>query len=265
MTQPLFSLIFVNYRSAERLARSLPSWQRAFAGIAAEYIIVNNDTFEEQAVDAVAREAQACRVLHLGANYGFGQASNRGATLASGRYLFFLNPDTTYQRGSPHSLLALFQTWPRSIGGIGLIDRTGRPERWSAGLAPTFVGLLKGRLLGRFWWPLWEAPHFSRPDWVSGAALLIPRTLFQSMNGFDERFFLYFEDVDLCQRVRQEGGVVWRTPFFAVEHDGGGSQDTERSQKEAYFKSQRQYFAKHRPAWEGRALGFFQQLFFGVG
>lgn len=261
MTQPRFSLIFVNYRSAKLLEQALLSWQRSDLGVSVEYILVNNDVMETEVIRVLGEHFGARTVL-LEANHGFGEACNRGVAVAEGEYCFFLNPDTEYVSGHLTELEPLFTRYPNSLGGVHLIDATGRSEAWSAGAFPTFFRLVQYHLLGRPWSPAWKEQAVSFPDWVSGAALVIPRTVFQRLGGFDRDFFLYFEDVDLAHRLRQSGGRVWRNPTFTVRHLGGGSQPKVSEQKQAYYESQQRYFAKYRPRWEHMVLRTLQKLFF---
>lgn len=263
MTPPTFSIIFVNYRSAGHLAQSLTSWKKAFDTMLVEWIVVNNDDTESEMLDRLAA-GTSLRVVSTGGNYGFGRACNVGAQQAKGTYLLFLNPDTKFFSGDPQELLEVFRLHPRSLGGVALIDQRGRDERWSAGRFPTL-----GRLISQQFFPMGRQKFCQRknltfPDWVSGAGLVVPRKIFTDLGGFDEKFFLYFEDVDLCQRAHRAGVSVWRSPFFVVQHVGGASQGTQQAQKQAYFTSQKKYFVKHRPRWESRILVLLQQLFLGL-
>lgn len=259
MSTPRFSLIFVNFQSSHQLEQALLSWQQATHGVATEYIVVNNDSTEENEVDHIVREQQA-RVIHLGSNFGFGKACNEGARLARGSFLFFLNPDTRYASGSLASLEAVFVAHPRSIGGIRLITPGSVEEPWSAGRFPSFWRLLWKQLFGKPWHPVWQARQFRHADWVSGAALALPKSLFDELGGFDEQYFLYFEDVDLCRRAVDRGATVWRFPFLTAIHQGGASHASRSVQKDYYYASQRRYFERYRPHWEAVLVRLFQRI-----
>lgn len=260
MKAPLFSIIFVNYHSGDLLTQALSSWRQVFPSERAEYIVINNDVSESTELDILA-ERGWCQVEHLEENRGFGHAANRGAAQARGRYLIFLNPDTVYVKGSPQDIEALLLRYPHSIGSAVLLDRDEKREAWSLGHFPTLLRLFKKWCGSEERSPLWLHTELVFPDWVSGAVLFIPRALFETLGGFDSRFFLYFEDVDLCQRLKQGGGKVWRTPSMVVRHQGGGSHETERSKKRAYYRSQGQYFRKYRPLLEWMVLRLLQWIY----
>lgn len=260
MTPPRFSFIFVNYQSSRELESSIISWQAAAKGIESEFIIVNNDPLEEAAVGRIASLRQA-KLRQMGANFGFGKACNEGAKLAEGRLLFFLNPDTRYRGGSLASLEAVAAAHPRSIGGIRLISPDGSKEPWSAGHFPTLGRLICKWCFGAPFRPVWEARHFRLTDWVSGAALVLPKAVFEELGGFDERYFLYFEDVDLCRRAVERGMAVWRFPFLVAEHRGGASHASRASQKAFYYESQERYFAQHQPRLEAAIFKWLRILF----
>lgn len=248
MTDPTFSLIFVNYQSFFYLARSLHSWRQAFGFLETEFIVVNNDEKEKKFLEQLAQE-QPLKLVHC-SNIGFGSACNVGSRLAQGKYLFFLNPDTEYLSGSVGSLREILEARPFSVGGVKLVDDRLKDEAWSAGKLPNIWRIADKWLFGFPRKPYWGRKGFDFPHWVSGAALAVRKDFFDILGGFDEKFFLYFEDVDFCHRVRLHGGEVWRTPFFTVKHSGGSSHAKKKEQKRVYYQSQEYYFSKYRPVWE---------------
>ena len=259
MSEPIFSLIFVNYRSFDRLAIAIQSWERAFGQMSVEFIVVNNDEKEKSSLDMLSQK-KIVQLYHLEENVGFGKACNIGASKARGKFLFFLNPDTEYVAGFVTTLQTFLETRPHSIGGVRLVDELSQNEAWSSGRFPTIWRMLDKRIFGFPRRPFWRRTIFSYPDWVSGAALIIQKDFFKILGGFDEQFFLYFEDVDLCQRAKALGGTVWRTPFFVVKHQGGASHTRLRDQKKAYYLSQCYYFLKHRPMWEACIVRFLHKV-----
>lgn len=258
MTDPTFSLIFVNYQSAKHLTRALCSWQRVFSE--AEFVVVNNDKNEQAVLDRLAKE-HPFRLINL-PNVGFGTACNEGSRVARGDYLFFLNPDTEYLSGSIKGLELILKSRPQSIGGVGLVGANLYEEAWSSGKFPNIWRIADKLFFGSPKKPYWCRKTFDFPQWVSGAALVVKRDFFSMLGGFDENFFLYFEDVDLCHRAKLCGGEVWRTPFFQVKHLGGSSHTEKKEQKRAYYRSQEHYFSKYRPAWEFWLLKLAHRMMF---
>ena len=261
MSQPLLSLLFVNYQSAALLKRAIVSWEKPLGGLPYEVIVVNNDPNENEAIEKLCAPGKVS-VKNLGKNVGFGAANNRAAVLAQGEWLFLLNPDTEYATGSIEELLPVLQAYPHSLGGVCLIDEQDKKEAWSGGRFPTLWKLIWQHLQRTPVRALWTQPMFTETDWVSGAALLISRESFKQLNGFDENFFLYFEDVDLAERAKQKGLSVWRFPNLVVRHRGGASHGEHAKQKQAYYESERRYFSKHRSPLEARCFGWLQRIFF---
>jgi len=230
---PELSLIFVNYRSVGTLAASLASLAEEIGTGPIEIIIVNNDPSEQDPIDRLAGRFPV-RIVDSGKNIGFGAASNLGAQEAGANILGFLNPDTRLAEGSLREIVRHFETHPETgIAGASLVGPDGKPETWSSGPSATL-----GRILGNNLGFLHESPKRNDApitiDFVSGAALFIRRSLFRRLGGFDERFFLYFEDMDLCLRARTQGSTVIRMPKPIFTHRGGASQRSVTEQKHHY-------------------------------
>ncbi|MDP3957058.1 MAG: glycosyltransferase family 2 protein [bacterium] len=258
---PSISLIFVNYRSARYLAvalESLFSFERSTDFF--EIIVVNNDPSESATLQSL-QQATPFFLIENNENSGFSRAGNLGAKQAKGELLGFINPDVLWMGASLRKIAHVFgEDSQAGVLGMMLLDEKKRPEVWSAGPDPSLVALLLNNLF-----PLRkkfsaEKKAFS-VVWVSGGALFIRRGLFADIGDFDERFFLYFEDVDLCKAVRKLGFSVVCHPEFPLIHLGGKSQESKRLQKKHYYDSQEKYFEKHRPAWERIVLKFFHFFF----
>lgn len=248
---PSISLVFVNYRSVFSLSLALESlfyFEQERASF--EIIIVNNDREEEQAILALGRKL-GLRVYTLAVNSGFGSAANFGAAQARGEFVAFINPDTVWQYPILDGITHFFHdSKEEQVLGVRLFDRYGRPEAFSRGAAPRFSTLLLQNIFPFYSQAVTRPPY----DWVSGAALFLPKTLFQRMNGFDERFFLYFEDVDLCLRAQEQGAKIVSIDQFFLLHQGGKSFSSSKEQKRHFYISQQRYYAKHRSPWEGYLL-----------
>ena len=258
--KPVFSLIFVNYRSADALAASLASLADEVVGGYAEMIVVNNDPSERASLSRLADQFPI-RIVDLGENVGFGAASNRGAREAGAELLGFLNPDTRLVRGSLREVAGYFDGDDRAgIAGAALVDPDGKPEPWSAGPDATLFRIFVNNLsLFRGAPPRDGTP--TAVDFVSGAAFFTRKSLFDKLGGFDERFFLYFEDMDLCRRAGIAGYDTVRLPAPVFAHEGGTSRSSAAEQKRHYYESQDRYFGKHRPKWEGGVLKFLRRRF----
>ncbi|TXH02138.1 MAG: glycosyltransferase, partial [Candidatus Moraniibacteriota bacterium] len=226
----------------------------------AEYIIVNNDSGESSVVERLKSHPAAPTIIHESSNGGFGRANNSGAKAASGEVLFFVNPDAELNKGNLHSVLAAFRFRPKALYGMALARETGEREPWSSGSFPNLFRLIASHIAPRSVSAPWKTSQIQRVDWVSGAALAVRREFFCQIQGFDESFFLYFEDVDLARRATEVGGWVGVYPFMEFCHKGGQSHAGFREKKEAYYAGQRRYFRKWRPALESAALSIGHRI-----
>ena len=174
-------------------------------------------------------------LIETGSNLGFARGCNIGALRASGEYVLFLNPDAVLEPGVTRRLKASAGALGDSLWVIGarIANPDGSEQRGGrrGELTPlsalvTFIGL--DRLI-----PGLPAVHHERDPLdetlmevpvVSGAALMMPRRAFLALGGFDERYFLHVEDIDICRQVREMGGRVWFEPRARVLHYGGTSQ-----------------------------------------
>jgi N-acetylglucosaminyl-diphospho-decaprenol L-rhamnosyltransferase len=238
--------VVVAYRSAHLLAGCLDSIQAdhqrgsqdggAVAGGAV--IVVDNASPDDSA--RVARDhAIGATVIESPENRGFGDGCNLGAAAGSSTFLLFLNPDARLTPGTTSRLLRELDQEP-TLGVIGpaLSDPKGDYRAASAGYEPglrSVLGhfLLLARLPGLAHWfrpiQLAQGSMERRPDWVSGAALLIRRAAFEEVGGFDPSLFMYMEDVDLCRRLREHGWSIGYEPGVVALHELGGTQGPEQS------------------------------------
>lgn len=223
MAQPArVTFIVVSYRTRDLLAGCLASI-KAYGGDGPT-LVVDNASGDGTA-QMVARDFPAVRLIAAEENLGFGRACNLGARTALTPFLFFLNPDARLHADTvPHLLTYIENHKKVAVVGPLLRDAAGGLEP-SMRDEPTPGRLLRENL------PIWKnfaAKHrrHDRPrrcDWLVGAALLVRRDAFASVNGFDESIHLYYEDADLCLRLRDAGWETHFTPDAAVTHVGGAS------------------------------------------
>ncbi len=174
-------------------------------------------------------------LVETGSNLGFARGCNIGAQRASGDILLFLNPDAVLAKGVASRLKASAKGLGDGIWAIGarIINPDGSEQRGGRrGELTPRSALVSFLGLDRFM-PSIKGLHFEKdvlPDEivpvpvVSGAAMLMPRRGFLQMGGFDERYFLHVEDIDICRKVRECGGTVWFEPRASIVHYGGTSQ-----------------------------------------
>jgi GT2 family glycosyltransferase len=253
---PDVSVVVVSYETRDDLAACLASLADA-GGPGLETIVVDNASTDGSA-DMVARDFPAVRLVRSTENQGFGAACNRGAAVASGAYLLFLNSDAQVTAGAVPALARVLDTQPDvAIVGPRTLNEDGTAQV-SFGPALTPLAEWRQRRLVRA--VARREPDALRiaherslvaraPDWVSGSCLMIRRRAFDAVAGFDEGFFLYEEDVDLCVRVRAQGGLVRFEPAATVVHRLGRSMARmpDRARAE-YDRSHLRYYRKHNGA-----------------
>lgn len=238
------SIIIVNYRSEQYLEKCIASLYNHPEQLReTEIIVVNNDP--EKSLAELSGRFPEIKVIQQPKNLGFGAANNRGAAVAQGRYLLFLNPDTEAQPKNLAKMIARLRE-QEDLAALGpkLIDAQGATQPWCAGRELSFWRLIKNNLGSVDSRKIWEAERTTEADWVSGAALAVQKKAFMEAGGFDEKFFMYFEDEDLCKRLRARGYKILYFPESAVMHRGGRSRKNIWQQKWQYYQSLLRYAAK---------------------
>lgn len=224
------SIIIVCFKGLERLGKCLAALD-AFkeAGFNPEVIVVDNDP-ESDAIRNYKNRYPGFRFVQNKVNGGFGNGCNLGSENASGEFLLFLNPDTLPSRPDIEKLLIA----ARSCSGDNIvscrqISENGKESR-AMGSFPdvlNLTGLLRAIFKKRNRKYIWDSNGENSqvifPDWLSGSVLMIKKSVFRELNGFDEDFWMYYEDVDLCKRVRDAGGKSVHFKNITIEHNHGGS------------------------------------------
>ncbi|MFA6383565.1 MAG: glycosyltransferase family 2 protein [Parcubacteria group bacterium] len=236
------SIVIVNYRSEKYLGKCISSIKEKILDADYEIIVVNND--KEKLLEA--QLPKEIRLINSGGNIGFGAACNLGAKSAQGEILCFLNPDTEIISSSFSGVLYKFAKDNKlAIVGPKLVNEGGETQEWIAGGEITIWSTILNNFGYKRDQKIWESVAPMECAWVSGAAMFIRKDIFDRLGGFDEKFFMYFEDSDLCRRARQLGYKVLYFPEFIVKHFGGKSWLDKKTQKAYYHKSQRRYFSKY--------------------
>lgn len=239
------SIIIVSYNSKKNLKKCIDSLYNIFSNkFSWEVIIVNND--ERENLLDLPIDFSNVEIIDHKKNVGFGAGMNLGIKKAQGEFLFILNPDTEIFSNNILDLLDEFSK-DKKIGiiGGGILDRTGQKQKWSAGKEISLYNLIMNNLGFSRSENIWKASSKQECDWVAGTALFIKKDLFEKIGGFDDNFFMYFEDMDLCHRVRELGNKVIFYPEFQVYHGNGESYEDERLQKKHYYDSMEKFLTKY--------------------
>lgn len=268
--KPSLDIIIVNWNSGEQLSNCLTSIAEAYCDefILARVCVVDNAS-QDDSLKNIESYKLPIQIARNNANRGFAAACNQGAKESQADYLLFLNPDIRLYTDSLTRPLTFMQQPTASdagIVGIQLIGDNGEIGRTCARF-PT-PGSFFSKMLGidrifphhfpSHFMLEWDHRESREVDQVMGAFFLVKRLVFESLHGFDERFFVYFEDLDFSIRARQAG---WRSFYLAetqAYHKGGGTSAQVKSTRLFFFlRSRILYGYKHfNPvAATGLALG----------
>jgi GT2 family glycosyltransferase len=253
---PSISVLIVNYRAYAELDGCLASLKDN-ANHLLEIVVVDNGSLPEH-LDQVAVHHPDVRFIAQQHNPGFAAAVNEGARRATGEYLLLLNPDTTLFPGAVLGLAGYLTAHSDvAIVGARIYDTDGTVQR-SARAFPSVLTAFFGRTSALT--ALWPGNPLSRAqlvadestdtvmevDWVAGSCLLARASAFRAVGGLDERFFLYWEDADLCRRLRLAGWRIVYFPHAEVVHQVGRSSRHVRARSLiAFHRSAYRYYAKH--------------------
>ncbi len=224
------SVIIVNYQSRQKTRLCLLSLREAdLAGISHEVIVVDNSESDDFG-DSFRAEFPEVIFLKSPGNIGMGAGNNLGFSKATGNFTLILNPDTLVKRGAIRHLFSVMENREDiGISGPKLLNSDGTlqysclrfPRPWTPVLRRTFLGRFTSDHLSRYL--MLDFDHGSQRDvdWMMGSCLMIRSDTYRELGGFDERFFMYFEDIDLCRRVWRRGLRVVYCPLSIVIHDHG--------------------------------------------
>jgi GT2 family glycosyltransferase len=241
------SIVIVSYNTREDLARCLKSLHASPPAASHDVVVVDNGSTDGSA--DTARQFSNVRLIESGGNVGFARANNIGIRATTGVNLLVLNSDTIVPAGAIDRLLAELDANPDvAVVGPRIVDGHGRAEL-SFGRMIGPLNEFRQKRLGRG--PLDELTRTrGYPDWVSAACLLVRRADAEAVGLFDERYFMYTEDVDLCAAIRARGRKVLFAPEIEIVHLRGRSAATAPGETTAaYRRSQIAFYEKHHPYW----------------
>lgn len=272
---PDVSILIVAYECRDALGECLRSIEPAKGEVAVEIVVCDNAS-TDGTVELLRSEFPDVRLVALPENVGFARGVNRAAELASGEYLLLLNPDTVlhedgglerllaFARGHPeHGLYGGRTLWPDGSLCPGSV--WGAPSLWSHAcfaflLSSAFRGsrVFDPDSLGR-----WRRDSVRRVGVVTGCLLLVTREDWEALGGFDERFFMYGEDVDLSLRAARAGRPPVLVPAIEITHTVGVSSESRPGRKTLVMKGKATVARKHSgPVRRTLALGLMR---LGVG
>jgi len=264
MERPWLTIVIVSFNTRTLLGQCLTSIRRHPPPVPFETIVVDNAS-ADGSPEMVETDFPEVRVIRTGANLGFGAANNRGFRASQGEISLFLNSDTELfpdalcpllDRLKDNSQVGIVGPTEQDVMGVPYPTICPAPDLWYLFLSHTG---LRHRWYRNAWInpyrKIWEQALASgRPipvGWVSGASLMVRRQVLDQVGAFDEGYFMYMEEADLCERARRAGWLVEYVPGGRVMHRGGGSSGKARGGLLTFSGavSELRYFAKYRGVW----------------
>ena len=263
---PLLSILLVNYNDGTHVLDCLSSIETNAQAIDHEVIVVDNAS-TDGSLELIAERFPRIRIIRNSRNEGFGRANNRAVREGRGKFILFLNTDIVLHPGALDLLLAEMAANPLTgIVGPALIN----PEdsfQVSFGnrvgfITEAFKKAFLNRAVQR---GLRKSDRRREVGWVSGAFLLARKKALLDAGPFDERFFLYFEDIDLCRRAVEKGWKVIFLPRAVSFHWGGATTAGRRLRSRLeYRKSQLLFYRKHNSLASLALLKLYLKLNFAA-
>lgn len=266
----MVSIIIINYYQKDLLQTCLSSVYDSFTSFPFEVIVINNSL--GQVLDPLKKEFPEILLIE-NENNGYSQANNLGASRAKGDFLLFLNADTIIQNDFLEDLVLYFANKEFGAAGLKLYNPNGTFQLsfWKEN---TFKNEIENKKMEEAFGN--KDPKFiseteekhkevTEVEWVTGAALFMKKPVFESVGGFDEDFFLFYEDTDLCKRLKGKGYKIYFYPFSKIVHLKGVNVNQSFESKTYYFSklSQLAYYKKHNGLADRIMLRLY--LFFKFG
>lgn len=271
------SIIIASYNTRQMLLDCVNSVIEWTKGIDYEIIVVDNNS-KDDSVSAVKKlNNPKIRLIENKENRGFAAANNQGSEIAKGKYLLYLNSDTLVSENIISQMVQWMDKNPKAGVASCSLKNTDGSVQGTGGYFPSLVRVFS-------WMTIQDLPgvdylikpfhpfrgkSFSKNagfyknkrelDWVTGAFLLTRKEIIKAVAGWDEKYFMYVEEVDLCYRIKQLGWKVWYLPQFSITHFGGASGTKELSVL-SEFSGIKKFYQKFFPSWQYPVVRFFLKV-----
>lgn len=268
-TKVQLSIIIVTYNSRSLIEQCLVSVDKAVVGIKAEIIIVDNDS-KDGIKEYLPSKFPGIKFIFNNENLGFAKACNQGSKISSGEYILFLNPDTVLSETCLTDCISFFKTHP-DVGAVGvrMLDDKGKFLKESKrglpspsasfyklfGLAAIFPGSKK---IAKYYQGHLPENENNHVEVLSGAFMMVKRAVFEKVNGFDEAFFMYGEDIDLSLRINQLGFKNYYLGKISITHLKGSSTTYNKKYVQDFYGAMNLFVKKHYSKKPGLYLLFLQ-------
>lgn len=265
-----FAVVIVNYRTPELVCDCLQSLITDIQGTT-NYVIIVDNCSGDNSIGIISKTIKEygwsdwATLLPLNGNHGFAGGNNAAIKMAleksdSYEFVMLLNPDTIIQKGALQELQSFMLKHPNTgIVGARILNENNIAESSARRFPTIFSELISAARLGlltkllKKWdvpLPPTKSPHPC--DWVSGAAMMIRSSLFKQVGLMDDRYFLYFEELDFCYKTKKQGWEVWIDPQSVITHFEGQSTGIRKKKERRgkyWYDSRRRFFIKNHGLW----------------
>ncbi len=261
------SIIIVNYKVKKEILNCIDSIYSSNSSVSFEIIVVDNDS-KNNLKKALIKKYPNVKYIKSPHNLGFGAGINYGEKIAKGEFLFFLNPDTIVKKGAIENLYKFIRN-KKKIGLVAPLLLKNNKALYSLQgtkiLSPknaifslTILGNIfkNNKIANEYWLKDWNKNKNKEVDVVPGTAFMVKKDFFEKIGMFDEQFFLYFEEFDLCKRIRDLGYKNYIITSAKVIHKWGVSTKQLKNKDSIFKKSRLYYFRKNY----GLISSFFVEL-----
>lgn len=266
------SIIIVNYNSKLLLERCLVSLIEATKQFESEILVIDNNS-RDGSNDYLPPKFPGVKFIFNNENLGFAKACNQGSKVASGKYILFLNPDTILSETSLTDCISFFESHPDAGAvGVRLMDiqknflkesKRGLPTPSASfyklfGLSALFP---RSKIFSKYYKGYLPEKAINPVDVLSGAFMMIRKHVFEKLNGFDDRFFMYGEDIDLSLRILQAGYKNYYLGTISVMHLKGGSTSHNYKYVKDFYGAMNLFVKKH---YRSKPFLFRLLLYMGI-
>ncbi len=273
MPNPNISVIIVSYNVKGFLQHCINSVKKASEGLDVELFVVDNNSIDGTG-EMVKKNFPDVHFIGNSVNYGFGKANNQALKLSKGKYVLFLNPDTLIEENTLKVFVDFMDqnpkvgmVGPKILNSDGTLQLACRRSFPSPGVAlPKLLGLStlfpRHKKFGKYNLTYLDPDESYPVDAISGSFMFCHGDLIRELKGFDEDFFMYGEDLDLCRRVQLKGYHVYYLPDTTIiHHKGESSKSAPFDSLLAFYKAMDIFFRKHFSS----LFSFITTLFFRFG
>ena len=249
------SIIIINYNVKEFLQNLLHSIEKASANISKEIIIVDNAS-DDGSVELIKQRFPSCKLISNDKNLGFGKANNQALKIATGKYFLLINPDSIVSEDTFDKMIAFFKKNSEAglagckilnpDGTLQLACRRSYPGPWTSFCKVTGLSNLfpRSKIFARYNLTYLDENKTYEVDAISGSFMMMRKEVYDKVGGFDEEFFMYGEDLDLCYRIKSAGYKVFYVHRTQVIHYKGESTKRSRLDETKLFYDAMHLFVK---------------------